>query len=298
VTLDHSHEWGYSGQRDESLELRRLALDEKRLAQDVELRREELELKRREHGRSALASPLFLAVVASALGLIGNAVVATLNGTSTRELERTRAETQLELQKAQAEASLVLEAIKTGDTEAAAANLEFMVASGLISPRSSLQDYLTKRKPGQGPVLPPQRPDGVGTVPESLEQEIQRNVSLFDSDDRKAAAARVVAIAARGPLEKQAVVSACLKALAPIDDHYRTDLYAVLTLSRLDDGWCAAADQHKKVVALPVGHPHTVDDAFMRAHTAAIEKYNGECAAHDDPHPAVASVQKSASHNP
>jgi len=266
-----------SAEHPESLDQRRLVLEEQKFAREVELKQQELELKRLEHRGRPFANPLFLAVVASAIGLLGNAAVAILNGKSTRDLEETRAATQLELQKAQAEAGLVLEAIKTGDTESAAANLDFLVSAGLVSTTPSLKNYLVQRKPGQGPVLPPERSANAAPIPDSLEQEVHRNVALFDSDDRKAAAARLVAVATRGAIEKRAVVSGCLSALAPIDDHYRTDLYAVLTLSRLEDGWCASEEQRRKVEELPVGHPRTVDDAFKHAHAAALEKYTGAC---------------------
>lgn len=138
----------------QSIEDRRLALDEKRVAGDLELRRAELELKRDELRARPLTNPLFLAVVASAVALCGNAIVAVLNGVKDRALDRTRAEAQLALQEAQANASLVLEAIRTGDTERAAANLEFFASAGLIPSTPELTSYLKNGKTGQGPALP------------------------------------------------------------------------------------------------------------------------------------------------
>jgi hypothetical protein len=263
----------------DSIESRRLALDERKFAAELEQRKAELELNLREHERRQLSNPLVLAVIASALGLFGNAGVAILNGFSSRELEQARAETQLELQRAQAEASLVLEAIKTGDTESAAANLEFMVSAGLVPLKPELSEYLQKRKPGQGPVLPPQRsnPEISHAAPDSVGEEIRQQVRLFSSPDRKSASLRLLTIAARGSVEKRAVISACLAALAPLDDHYRTDLYAVLTLGRLDDGWCGIDEERRKLEAIPVASPKTVDDAFRRAHATALERYAGPC---------------------
>jgi mono/diheme cytochrome c family protein len=146
----------------ESVEHRRLALEEERLKREVELKHAELELRRSEQRTGRLANPLLLAIVAAAFGLIGNAAVAMLNGSKDRDLERTRADAQMILQKADADSKLILQAIKTGDPESAATNLHFLVSAGLVTAKPEMKTYLEKRKRGEGPALPAEHPTNIG----------------------------------------------------------------------------------------------------------------------------------------
>src|SRR5262245_33575954 len=68
------------------------------------------------------ASPLVIAVLTAAAAAAGNAVVAYINGMQQRGIERERAEGSIALERAKSEAAQVLEAIKTGDPDTAAAN--------------------------------------------------------------------------------------------------------------------------------------------------------------------------------
>ncbi len=91
-------------------------------------------------------NPIIVAILAAAVAGIGNAGVALLNAKSQADLDKQRAEQQR-----------ILEVIKTGNTEAAAANLRFLLNAGLIadaSTRTKLAAFLTARRPGQGPSLP------------------------------------------------------------------------------------------------------------------------------------------------
>ena len=127
------------------LELRKsgLALKER----EQQNRDTELRLKEREQRTSAWwRSPLTVAIIAAAAAAAGNAVVAVVNGSLQRELERSKAES-----------TRILEMIKTGDPERAASNLEFLFQSGLISDQmlsSNIKAFLDKRQPGTGPSLP------------------------------------------------------------------------------------------------------------------------------------------------
>ncbi|MET1112135.1 MAG: hypothetical protein ABWX67_11475 [Allosphingosinicella sp.] len=143
------------------------------------LRKADLDLRRAEQDRSRWTSPLVLAIVAAAIAALGNAVVAFVNGRQQRELERDRAEAnralerekaenQLKLERDKAQAQLrldgrkaesdrILEVIKTGESEAAAANLQFLLSSGLVGSSGlgkRLAAYLATRQPGSGPSLP------------------------------------------------------------------------------------------------------------------------------------------------
>ncbi|SFK52426.1 trypsin-like serine peptidase [Falsiroseomonas stagni] len=96
--------------------------------------------------RSRWASPLIVAILVAAIAAVGNAVVAFMNGRQSEALENTRAE-----------ASRILEMIKTGDADRAAANLRFLAESGLIENSERLdaiRRFLAERAPGQGPSLP------------------------------------------------------------------------------------------------------------------------------------------------
>jgi hypothetical protein len=151
-----------------------------RLAEaDQALRKADLDLRRDEHERTRWTSPLVLAIVAAAIAALGNAVVAFVNGRQQRELERHRAEANrsLEREKAEnqiklerdkgqaqlrsdarkAESDRILEVIKTGESEAAAANLQFLLSAGLVGSSGlgkRLATYLATRTPGTGPSLP------------------------------------------------------------------------------------------------------------------------------------------------
>jgi hypothetical protein len=59
-----------------------------------------------------------------------------------------------------AEATWILEAIKTLNPDKGAENLEFLLKTGLIrdkTTRAGLERYLKERQPGKGPALPPVR---------------------------------------------------------------------------------------------------------------------------------------------
>lgn len=110
---------------------------------EIALKEADHRLRSQEFGAARWRSPLIVAILAAAVAAIGNASVAYLNGTQTRALEEQKAE-----------AVRVLEMIKVGDTERAAANLDFLLQSGLIADEqrsAKIREFLNKRKPGEGP---------------------------------------------------------------------------------------------------------------------------------------------------
>jgi len=92
-------------------------------------------------------------------GWDSNFVVAYVNARSQNSLERERNFATLKQAEAKAESERILEMIKTGNTEAAAKNLEFLLDAGLVNDNrvaERIRSYLAKRAPGTGPSLPAQ----------------------------------------------------------------------------------------------------------------------------------------------
>jgi hypothetical protein len=120
------------------------ARDQARKDRELELREREVLVKEREVDKAkGWNSPLVLGVLVAALGLIGNLVVALFNNAATQATERARAQS-----------SVMLEAIKTGNTKEACENLVFLVRLKLIDDTSHV---ITNTCPegGRGiPVLP------------------------------------------------------------------------------------------------------------------------------------------------
>jgi hypothetical protein len=124
---------------------------------EYELRKREIEIKEREQSRSRWSNPIVLAVLAAALAGLGNAAATWLNGMEQRKLETERAEQAKIMEETKAEAARILEVIKTGDADKAAANLKFLADMGLISNADRLvhiQTFLDQRSAGRGPALP------------------------------------------------------------------------------------------------------------------------------------------------
>jgi V8-like Glu-specific endopeptidase len=112
----------------------------------------ELELKRKEQASSGWRSPLVVAIIAATMAAVGNAVVSIVNGNLQRQLENQKSEQ-----------TRILEMIKTNNPDKAAENLGFLLEAGLISDpeqQTKLKQFLATRKPGTGPSLPSQAPQG------------------------------------------------------------------------------------------------------------------------------------------
>src|SRR5262245_36257538 len=138
---------------DLELRQREIALKEREQAN----REAETELKRVEQASSKWRSPLVVAIFAAAVAAAGNALVAYLNANSQRDLEGRKQEAEIALERSKSESIRILEMIKTGDTEKAASNLEFLLKSGLVAEPervTKLGQFLGSRKPGAGPSLP------------------------------------------------------------------------------------------------------------------------------------------------
>jgi hypothetical protein len=100
----------------------------------------DIDLKRKEQATSKWRSPLIVAILAAAIAGIGNAGVAALNGWLQRDLENRKRDAERALEENKAESTRILEMIKTGDTEAAAKNLAFLLDTGLVAEPSRAVD--------------------------------------------------------------------------------------------------------------------------------------------------------------
>jgi hypothetical protein len=162
--------------------LRELALKER----DQGAREAEIQLRRDEQRGSTWRSPLTVAVFAAAVAGAGNAVVAMVNGSMQRNLETSRRVAEMDLERTKAESTRILEMLKTGDSEKAAANLEFLLKSGLVSDASiqaRLTAYLATRTPGTGAVLPSYGNDRVTfdqPSPSRLQAQLDSFVAFLD----------------------------------------------------------------------------------------------------------------------
>ena len=121
---------------------RELAIKER----EQQSRDDEVALAKQQHASSRWKSPLIVAIIAAAVAGLGNAFVAYTNNVQQRQLDAQ-----------QSEEARILEMIKTGSPDKAAANLQFLLQAGLItdgSVRRQLTTFLSNRKAGSGPSLP------------------------------------------------------------------------------------------------------------------------------------------------
>jgi hypothetical protein len=115
------------------------------------------------------SSPLVVAILAATAAGVGNLAVAYLNGKFERDLAEQRAD-----------AERILEAIKTGEPERAAKNLQFLVETGLISDPTrvaKMRTYLASRDPEAVATLPPQSSQFTFEKSQYLDQGKQRFLS-------------------------------------------------------------------------------------------------------------------------
>lgn len=119
---------------------------------ELKLREKETEIKLKESERSHFTSPLVLAVIAAAVGAFGNAYIAWYNASEQRGLESKRADEQHKLEDQKAEASLIIEIIKTrNNAEKAVSDIVLLIQTGLIIDKAEIiTTYFRKRVVGQG----------------------------------------------------------------------------------------------------------------------------------------------------
>jgi hypothetical protein len=122
------------------------SLDERRFVQEAAARKRDLDLREREVAaieRPGWSSPIVLAILAAAFGLVGNVFVAEVNDNTSQHVERERLQS-----------NLVLEAIRTGHVDTACSNLVFFVSLGLLDDTNRSVSKTCAAYPAGPPVLP------------------------------------------------------------------------------------------------------------------------------------------------
>ena len=166
------------------------SFDERRFEWDAANKKRELDLKEREIAakerevaskevelnRSRWLNPTVIGLFVAALGLIGSIVVARINNSNTQDVER-----------GHSQSSLILEAIKTGNSDAACKNLLFFVGLGLLDDtHRTIKDQCASASSG-----PPSLPSGSTTA--NVVKEIHGTV--LDSSGKPIAGAEVRSLA-------------------------------------------------------------------------------------------------------
>jgi hypothetical protein len=134
------------------------AIDRKReldiKEREVAAKEREVLAKEEELKRSRWLNPTVIGLFAAALGLIGSVVVARVNNSNTLRVatENNIATQTVELHRAQS--NLVLEAIKTGNADAACKNLLFFVGLGLLDDANQTIRKQCATAPMGAPSLP------------------------------------------------------------------------------------------------------------------------------------------------
>src|SRR5207245_9468379 len=108
---------------------------------EIDLKRKEMQLDLRQRDQLRWRSPGFLA----AIGLVGTAVSAVIGYWTSLSQEHTRAQS-----------TLILEAIKTPDSQTAARNLKFFTQLGFLDDRDHrIRDYIAVNEAPTLPAFPP-----------------------------------------------------------------------------------------------------------------------------------------------
>ena len=117
-----------------------------------------------EPSRPGWSSPLAIALLVVAFAIVANAGVLLVNGLNRHAI----ADARQDLAENKAEADRILDAIRTGNPDRAAANLDFLVKAKLIDDderRDAIAALLKERQPGQGPALPSAAPRSPASRP-------------------------------------------------------------------------------------------------------------------------------------
>jgi hypothetical protein len=144
-----------------SIEQQRINLEQQRCDIDKELKLKELDILRKQASKSEWVTPIVVALLGGIIGLLAN----------------------YSLEDKKQQGSLILEAIKTGDTKAAAVNLIFLSNTKLITLNETQQSNL-KEIAGPNPL--PSLPQA-GILPSSSANEVAGFQALLEDDLEKAA---------------------------------------------------------------------------------------------------------------
>ncbi len=151
------------------LEAKRVALeaDTKLREREIQLRSLELKLRKEEIERSIWKSPIFVAIIAALAGFLSSIVAAFVEGYNANALERQKHEAAIIAERNKLESNLIIEAIKTGDTELAAKNLEFFIKLGYVEdPEGNISTLIKDQR--SIPVLPASKESSTTFTPSSV----------------------------------------------------------------------------------------------------------------------------------
>ncbi|MFZ5736194.1 MAG: hypothetical protein ACOY6K_04855 [Pseudomonadota bacterium] len=127
---------------------------------EVRLKEQELEIRRLDIKRPWLSDPRRQVLAGALIAGLFTAFGAVISGAVQVLSEQTRAMSQQRIERSKADSQLILEMIKTNNNaEAAKANLEFVIASGLIEDkarRAEIADFLRRKE--RPPSLPSSTP--------------------------------------------------------------------------------------------------------------------------------------------
>ena len=103
-----------------------------------------------------LTAPAILAALIAGLVALTTAVITGIVSEHQLKLEKAKSDLQAQLDRDKFEFELIMQAVKTGNPDQAAQNLDFLVRSGLIAEYAlPIRNYLTLRRPHEGKYLPP-----------------------------------------------------------------------------------------------------------------------------------------------
>jgi len=120
--------------------------------EEVSVRERLVELREKDSQRSTWRDPLFLAIVAAVVGLLGNVVVTLVQGHENRDAQTAKSNLDRDADDRKARSDLILRAIKTDDTDASKKNLDFLIQTSILSdPDGKIEKYIQNNT---APVLP------------------------------------------------------------------------------------------------------------------------------------------------
>ncbi len=115
-------------------------------SKQIDLLNRDLNIKEADHARQRISTPLFVAIVAASIGIFGNIGASLLNAHHERQLASQSSDAQLAIERERLYGGLITEVMKTGDSDGALRNYQFLFESELL-PKSryvALHKYVEK----------------------------------------------------------------------------------------------------------------------------------------------------------
>ncbi len=132
------------------IELKKLEI----LDREARVKERELEYNIAQAKNNSWKSPLVVAILAAAIGAMGNAFIIYYSSYLERAAAATAHQREIKLAESAAERERILEMIKIGEPEQVQRNLEFLIDTELVQDSetvASIQEYYQNITPGEGP---------------------------------------------------------------------------------------------------------------------------------------------------